>query len=335
MSVLVVGSVAYDSVTTPAASHEDALGGSATYFSVGISRFAPISLVAVIGEDFQERHIELLRSRGVDVSGLQRQQGKTFRWAGEYYSADLNARTTLDTQLNVFADFSPNLNAKQRRSPYLFLANIDPELQLDVLDQMEQRPSLVALDSMNFWIDGKREALNKVVSSADILFMDEGEARDFAREGNLVTAARCIMAMGPGAIVIKQGAHGVLVFSGDSIFSAPAFPLDRVADPTGAGDTFAAGFIGYIAATGDKTLEGYRRAAVLGSVMGSFCVQGFSVDRLLTLTMQDIEDRFRAFTELTAFAPLNKDSSLFPDKIPPPLGLTGVGKKSLPLLGEG
>ena len=310
MTVLVVGSVAYDTIKTPAASREDSLGGSATYFSVGISNFAPVSLVAVIGEDFQEQHIELLRSRGVDVSGLQREQGKTFRWAGEYFSADLNSRTTLDTQLNVFAEFSPCLSAEQRRSPYLFLANIDPELQLDVLEQMERRPDLVALDSMNFWIDGKRDALNKVVANADVLFMDEGETRDFACEGNLVTAARKIMTMGPSALVIKQGAHGVLVFSGDTIFSAPAFPLDNVVDPTGAGDTFASGFIGYIAATGDKSPEGYRRAAVLGSVMGSFCVQDFSVDKLLTLSMQDIEDRFRAFSQLTAFAPLQDGGSL-------------------------
>ena len=312
MTVLVVGSVAYDSVATPAASREDSLGGSATYFSIGISRFAPVSLVAVIGEDFQQRHIDLLRERGVDVGGLRREPGKTFRWAGEYYSADLNARNTLDTQLNVFADFSPNLTAEQRRSPYLFLANIDPELQLDVLNQMESRPELVALDSMNFWIDGKRDALNKVVARADVLFMDEGEARDYAQEGNLVTAARRIMAMGPSAVVVKQGAHGVLVFSGDTIFSAPAFPLDHVVDPTGAGDTFASGFIGYLAATGDKTPDAYRRAAILGSVMGSFCVQGFSVDKILTLTMHDIESRFRAFTALTTFAPLEKGSAIIP-----------------------
>lgn len=312
MTVLVVGSVAYDSVKTPNGSREQSLGGSATYFSIGVSRFAPVSVIAVVGEDFQEKHVELLRSRGVDVSGLQRQKGETFRWAGEYFSADLNARTTLDTQLNVFADFSPKLSAAQRRSPYLFLANIDPELQLDVLDQMEQRPDLVALDSMNFWIDGKRKALNKVVGNADVLFMDEGEARDYAQEGNLVTAARRIMTMGPGAVVIKRGEHGVLVFSGDTVFSAPAFPLARVVDPTGAGDTFASGFIGYIAATGDKTPQGYRRAAILGSVMGSFCVQGFSVDRILSLTGQDIEDRFRAFTELTSFAPLNKDDKIIP-----------------------
>ena len=318
MTVLVVGSVAYDTISTPSDSREDSLGGSATYFSVGISRFAPVSVIAVVGEDFQERHLDLLRSCGVDVSGLQRQNGGTFRWAGEYFSADLNARTTLDTQLNVFADFSPKLNAEQRRSPYLFLANIDPELQLDVLDQMEQRPELVALDSMNFWIDGKRQALNKIVSNADVLFMDEGEARDYAQEGNLVTAARRIMTMGPGAVVVKRGEHGVLVFSGDTIFSAPAFPLDQVVDPTGAGDTFASGFMGYIAATGDKTPEGYRRAAILGSVMGSFCVQGFSVDRILNLTMQDIEDRFRAFTELTSFSPLQVGDSIIPTRVPSP-----------------
>ena len=315
MTVLVVGSVAYDSVKTPTGSRQDSLGGSATYFSIGISRFAPVSLIAVIGEDFQEQHIKLLRSRDVDVSGLQRQQGRTFRWAGEYFSADLNARTTLDTQLNVFADFSPKLNPEQRRSPYLFLANIDPELQLDVLDQMEHRPELVALDSMNFWIDGKRQALNRIVGEADVLFMDEGEARDYAQEGNLVTAARSIMAKGPGAVVVKRGEHGVLVFSGDSIFSAPAFPLDHVVDPTGAGDTFASGFMGYIAATGDTTTDGYRRAAILGSVMGSFCVQGFSVEKILTLTMQDVEDRFRAFTELTSFPPLQDGDLIVPSPV--------------------
>ena len=310
MSVLVVGSVAYDSVTTPADSREDALGGSATYFSIAASRFTNVSLIAVIGEDFDDRHIALLRSHGIDVSGLRRHNGKTFRWAGEYYSSDLNARTTLDTQLNVFAEFSPQLSAEQRRCPYLFLANIDPELQLDVLKQMETRPNLVALDSMNFWIDGKRDALNEIVCNADVLFMDEDETRDFARESNLVAAAKRIMAMGPSAVVVKSGAHGATLFNGDAIFSAPAFPLDHVADPTGAGDTFAAGFIGYIAATGDKTPDGYRRAAVLGSVMGSFCVQDFSMDRILTLTIEEIEDRFRAFTTLTSFKGLPEGASL-------------------------
>ncbi|MCY3544060.1 MAG: PfkB family carbohydrate kinase [Chloroflexi bacterium] len=323
MTVLVVGSVAYDCVKTPVASRETSLGGSAMYFSIGISRFAPVSVVAVVGDDFQDEHVEAMRSRGVDVSGLRRVAGSTFRWAGEYYGADLNARDTLDTQLNVFADFSPNLSAEQRQCPYLFLANIDPELQLDVLQQMERRPQLVALDSMNFWIDSKRDALDKIVSSADVLFMDEGEARDYAQEGNLVLAARRIMAMGPGVVVVKRGAHGVLVFNrtdmgrtdmGDDVFSAPAYPLDHVVDPTGAGDTFASGFVGYIAATGDTTPAGYRRAAVLGSVMGSFCVQDFSSDRVRTLTMQDIEDRFRAFTKLTSFAPLDDGERIVPSR---------------------
>ena len=316
MTVLVVGSVAYDSVKTPVASRETSLGGSAMYFSIGISRFAPVSVVAVVGDDFQDEHVDAMRSRGVDVSGLRRVAGSTFRWAGEYYGADLNARDTLDTQLNVFADFSPNLSAEQRQCPYLFLANIDPELQLDVLQQMERRPQLVALDSMNFWIDSKRDALDKIVSSADVLFMDEGEARDYAQEGNLVLAARRIMAMGPDVVVVKRGAHGVLVFNrtdmGDDMFSAPAYPLDHVVDPTGAGDTFASGFVGYIAATGDITPAGYRRAAVLGSVMGSFCVQDFSSDRVRALTMQDIEDRFRAFTKLTSFAPLDDGEPIVP-----------------------
>ena len=317
MTVLVVGSVAYDSVKTPVASRETSLGGSAMYFSIGVSRFAPVSVVAVVGDDFQDAHVDAMRSRGVDVSGLRRVAGSTFRWAGEYYGADLNARDTLDTQLNVFADFSPKLSAEQRQCPYLFLANIDPELQLDVLRQMERRPQLVALDSMNFWIDSKRDALDKIVSSADVLFMDEGEARDYAQEGNLVLAARRIMAMGPGTVVVKRGAHGVLVFNRTDMgrtdmFSAPAYPLDHVVDPTGAGDTFASGFVGYIAATGDTTPTGYRRAAVLGSVMGSFCVQDFSADRVRALTMQDIEDRFRAFTKLTSFAPLQDGDSIIP-----------------------
>ncbi|MXY45645.1 MAG: sugar kinase [Chloroflexi bacterium] len=316
MTVLVVGSVAYDSVKTPVASRETSLGGSAMYFSIGISRFAPVSVVAVVGEDFQDEHVDAMSSCGVDVSGLRRVTGSTFRWAGEYYGADLNARDTLDTQLNVFADFSPNISAEQRQCPYLFLANIDPELQFDVLQQMEQRPQLVALDSMNFWIDSKRDALDKIVSSADVLFMDEGETRDYAQEGNLVLAARRIMAMGPGVVVVKRGAHGVLVFNradmDDDMFSVPAYPLDHVVDPTGAGDTFASGFVGYIAATGDTSPAGYRRAAVLGSVMGSFCVQGFSSDRVRKLRMQDIEDRFRAFTRLTSFAPLDDGEHIVP-----------------------
>lgn len=309
MSVLVVGSVAYDSVTTPAASRRDALGGSAMYFSIAASRFTPVSLLAVVGDDFDERHIALLQARGVDVSGLQRASGGTFRWAGEYHP-DMNTRDTLDTQLNVFADFATQLTAEQRRNPYLFLANIDPELQLNVIRQMERRPKLIALDSMNFWIESKRDALAEAIGSVDALFMEESEVRDFSGEGNLVKAARRILSMGPSVVVVKQGAHGALLFTGDSIFAAPAYPLERVVDPTGAGDCFAAGFMGYIAATHDATPAGYRRATVLGSTLGSFCVEDFSVDRLLALTDADIDARFRAFTALSAFEPLADGETL-------------------------
>lgn len=310
MSVLVVGSVAYDSVNTPAGSRDDSLGGSAMYFSIASSYFTPVSVVAVIGDDFLPEHVELLKSHDVDVSGLERRQGSTFRWSGVYGAEDVNTRETLDTQLNVFADFSPTLTPEQRRHPYLFLANIDPVLQLDVLNQMEQRPNLFALDSMNFWIEGKSKELNDIVKAVDVLFMDEGEARKFAGEANLVRAAKGIMSLGPRAVIVKRGEHGVLLFSENTIFAAPAFPLERVIDPTGAGDSFAGGFMGYLAATGDLTPGGFRRAAVLGSVMGSFCVEDFSADRISSLTRDDIDARFRAFVELSQFNPLKDGESL-------------------------
>ncbi|MCH9011421.1 MAG: sugar kinase, partial [Chloroflexi bacterium] len=251
MSVLVVGSVAYDSVSTSAGSRGDALGGSAMYFSISSSYFTPVSLVAVVGDDFRDEHIDLLKSHDVDVSGLERRHGKTFRWSGVYGTEDLNTRETLDTQLNVFADFSPKLEAKHRESPYLFLANIEPSLQLDVLNQMKSRPKVVALDTMNFWIDGNQESLKKIVERVDVVFMDEGEARTFGGEVNVIKAAKRISAMGPSTVVVKRGEHGVLVFNGGSIFVAPAFPLEAVVDPTGAGDCFAGGFMGYLASTGD------------------------------------------------------------------------------------
>ena len=310
MSVLVVGSVAYDSVKTRAGSRDDALGGSATYFSIAGSYFAPVSVVAVVGDDFRSEHVELLESHRVDTSGLERRPGKTFRWAGEYSAEDVNARETLDTQLNVFANFSPKLGPDHQRHPYLFLANIDPELQLDVLKQMNERPRLVALDTMNFWIEGSNRALTRVVEAIDVLFMDEGEARAFACEVNLVKAARHLLGLGPRTVVIKRGEHGVLLFTGDSIFAAPAFPLERVVDPTGAGDSFAGGFIGYLAATGDLSANGLRRATLLGSVMGSFTVESFSADHLSSLTREDIHARFRALTSLLQFDPLKEGESL-------------------------
>ena len=310
MSVLVVGSVAYDSVKTPAGCRDDALGGSATYFSIACSYLAHVSVVAVVGEDFKPEHLVLLRSHGVDTEGLERHPGRTFRWSGVYGAGDVNTRETLYTELNVFADFSPTLSPEQRKQPYLFLANIDPKLQLDVLKQMEQRPRLVALDTMDFWIEGKRDALALAVQAVDVLFMDEGEARKFTGEVNLVKAAHRVLGLGPTTAIIKRGEHGVLLFREGSIFAAPAFPLEKSVDPTGAGDSFAGGFMGYLAATGDLSDDGFRRAAVVGSLMGSFAVESFSTERLSSLNAQELETRFRAFTELSRFAPLRADETL-------------------------
>ena len=301
MSLLVVGSVAYDSVQTHAGSRRMALGGSAVYFSIAASYLGDVSLVGVVGEDFEQRHVDLLTEHGVDVSGLERAEGKTFHWSGVYSTEDLNTRETLDTQLNVFSDFSPTLADVHRRSDYVFLANIDPELQTSVLDQMQERPKVVALDSMNFWIDGRRSDLDAVVKRVDILFLDEGEARSYSGESNLVSAARRIQETGPRVAVVKRGEHGALVFDGLDVFSAPAMPLESVVDPTGAGDSFAGGFMGTIASTGDVSNRGLRRAAIVGSMMGSFAVQDFSVGGLTYLKRQNIRDRFKQFVRLTTF----------------------------------
>ena len=310
MPLLVVGSVAYDTVRTSTGLRKDALGGSATYFSIAASYFSTVGLVAVVGQDFANSDIEILRSHEIEISGLEIRQGKTFRWSGEYGTEDINTRDTIDTQLNVFGEFSPKLSDVQRGSEYLFLANIDPSLQLDVLGQMSQRPNLVALDTMNFWIDGGIESLYRVVENVDVLFMDEGEIRSFTGEINLVSAARKVMETGPSVVVVKRGDHGVLLFQGDDVFSAPAFPLESVIDPTGAGDCFAGGFMGYLAATGDLSNTGFRRAAMAGTVMGSFTVESFSVDRINLLGKNDIEERFRTLTEIMAFEPLAEGESL-------------------------
>ncbi len=310
MTLLVVGSVAYDSVQTPQGAREDSLGGSATYFSIASSYFSPVSLVAIVGEDFKPEHIALLEKHDVDVSGLERVGGDTFRWSGVYSTEDVNQRETLDTQLNVFADFKPNLSEQHRNADFLFLANIDPELQLEVLGQMNQRPKLVALDSMNFWIDRKKNELDKIVEAVDMVFMDEGEVRTYANEPNLRRAAARIHEVGPTTVVIKRGEHGVLISNEGNLFSAPAFPLDRVVDPTGAGDTFAGGFVGLISATGDLSESGIRRAAVLGSVMGSFTVEDFSANRLAALTHEQVVERFSEFERLTQFTGFDKSNSL-------------------------
>ena len=297
--LLVVGSVAFDTVRTPLGAVEEVLGGSATYCATAASFFTGVDLIAVVGEDFPEQHIEFLKSRKIDVSGLERLPGKTFRWKGEY-TDQLNEAHTLETQLNVLEAFRPKLPDHYRTPDVLFLGNIDPELQLDVLNQV-QRPKLVACDTMNFWIAGKREALWKVLEQVDVLMINDGEARELGQDANLVKVAQTTLARGPSYLIVKRGEYGVLMFHEKQIFGVPAFPLEVVKDPTGAGDTFAGGFMGYLAVTGDFSDVGLRQAIVFGSVMASFTVEAFSLDRLRDLDYKEVETRFREFKRLTHF----------------------------------
>jgi sugar/nucleoside kinase (ribokinase family) len=295
--LLVVGSVALDTVETPFGKVQEALGGSATYFAYAASFFAPVRLVGAVGEDFPADHVALLRERGVDVSGLRTSHGRTFRWTGEY-GYDLNEARTLDTQLNVFADFRPALDDRMRKAPYLFLANIDPELQLDVVRQMAERPKLIALDTMNFWIQGKREALRRVLTEVDVVTINDAEARQLAQEPNLVKAARAIEAMGPSVVVVKRGEYGALMVTNGAFFIVPAYPLETVYDPTGAGDTFAGGFMGYLAGQERLDRATMRRAMVYGSVIASFTVEDFSLNRLKRLSLPEVEERCAEFHDL-------------------------------------
>lgn len=303
--VLVVGSVALDSVETQAARREDVLGGSASFFSVSAAFFTGVQLVAVVGEDFPEEHTAFLRGRGVDTAGLTEAQGRTFRWAGRY-SKDFNQRTTLDTQLNVFAGFRPHLPAAFRSTGLIFLGNIEPTLQLEVLSQVE-RPLMVGMDTMNFWINGSKEALLKVLQRVDFLLLNDEEARLLSGEHSLPRAAQAIQRLGVGSVVVKRGDAGALLFHEEQIFAAPALPLNEVVDPTGAGDAFAGGFMGYLGRYwGGRPLDGMllRRAMIAGSTMASFCCEDFSLDRLRTLTPQEIDARFKAFRHLTHFEEL-------------------------------
>jgi sugar/nucleoside kinase (ribokinase family) len=299
--LLIVGSVALDSVRTPFGEVKEALGGSATYSSYAASFFAPVvRLVGVVGDDFPKEHIALLKDRGIHMDGLQVARGKTFRWAGSY-EYDLNEAHTLATELNVFETFKPQIPSAYRKSDYVFLANIDPDLQLSVLDQVE-KPKLVACDTMNLWINMKPAVLRKVISRVDFLFINEGEARQFAATPSLVKAGRLLQSWGPKYVVIKKGEHGALLFGKNTFFSAPAFPLEVVYDPTGAGDTFAGGFIGFIAKNnGDISDAMLRRAVVNGSAMASFTVEQFSLERLKTLTNEQFSSRVRMLKELTHF----------------------------------
>lgn len=303
MSLLVVGSVAFDSVETPFGKAEEAIGGSAMFFSTSASYFTDVQLVAVIGEDFPQEEVDFLCSRQIDCEGLHRVAGKTFRWEGKY-GFDLNEAITLDTQLNVFGDFHPKLPETYRDAEIVFLANIDPSLQLEVLEQVKN-PRLVVADTMNFWIDGpKRDELDRVLSKVDMLVINEGEARKLGGEANVVKAARAIQARGPKHLVIKRGEYGALLFSGEEIFFAPAYPLESVFDPTGAGDTFAGGLLGYLSSCETIGTRELRQATVVGCVMASFCVEDFSLNALRDLNTKAIEERFALFEKLVGFGPL-------------------------------
>ena len=299
VGVLVVGSVALDSVKTPFGEVRDALGGSATFFSVAAAYFTDVAMVAVVGNDFPAEHIEMLSSRGVDTSGLSVEEGETFRWAG-VYGYDLNDRDTIETRLNVFETFRPRIPERLRESDFVFLANIDPELQLSVLDQVSG-PRLVACDTMDFWIDGKRSALEELMRKVDVMVMNDAECRMLAGESNLIRAARAVLDLGPSTVVVKTGEHGAMLADRERFFVAPAYPCEDVFDPTGAGDSFAGGFMGYLANTGDISTASMRRAVIYGTVMASFCVEEFSVKAMESLEKTDIERRFRMLRELSHF----------------------------------
>ncbi|MEK7250248.1 MAG: PfkB family carbohydrate kinase [Bacteroidota bacterium] len=301
MSVLVVGSVAMDSIETPFGSAKNALGGSATYISTAASYFtAPIRLVGVVGGDFPKAGMEFLERRGVDLDGLEIiKQGKTFHWAGKYHY-DLNNRDTLATDLNVFEKFDPKIPEKYKKSKYVCLGNIDPVLQRRVLEQIE-KPRLVICDTMNFWIEGKNADLRETLKSIDVIILNDSEARLLSREPNLIKAARVIRSMGPKIIIIKKGEHGAMLITEQTVFSAPAYPMENIFDPTGAGDTFAGGFVGWVGKTDDFSEENLKKAVIYGSAMASFCVEKFSVDGLRDLTYLQVQDRFRAFRELSRF----------------------------------
>lgn len=297
--VLAVGSMALDTVKTPFGFAKEALGGSVTYFSASARFFCPVSVVAVVGEDFPQKHLDLLKRLKVDTSGVVAEKGRTFRWVGEY-NFDLNTAITKKTELNVFANFKPVLSPVHQASPYVFLANIDPQIQSSVLSQVS-RPQLVACDTMNYWIQTKKPELLKLLKKVDIFLCNDSEARELSGEYNLIAAARWVLARGPKLFVIKKGEHGVLCFSKNFTCSIPAYLLEKVFDPTGAGDTFAGGFIGYLASQGRLNEKSVRQAVVYGSVLASYNVESFSLERVAKLTPKEISERCRQFRSLTKF----------------------------------
>ncbi len=299
MSILVVGSVALDTVETPSGRADEVLGGSAAYFAVAASYFAPVKVVAVIGDDFPAHERAVLSSPNIDLEGLEVRKGRTFRWTGRYHE-DMNIRDTLDLQLNVFADFAPVLPARYRDAPFVFLGNINPGLQGGVLDQLTQ-PRLIACDTISHWIEWARPELEALLRRVEILVINDEETRLLGRERNIVRAARNVLALGPRTLRVKRGEYGVLLFSANSVFAVPAYPLEEVFDPTGAGDSFAGGFLGYLAQSGDLSEAGFRKAIVYGSVVASFAVEDFSLRRFHTLSRDDIDRRYRQFVALTEF----------------------------------
>ncbi len=299
MSILVVGSVALDSIETPFGKRHDVLGGSATFFSIAASFFDKVNIIAAVGEDFPKRYIKLLKMRGIGTAGLLVKKGKTFRWEG-CYEYDLNVAHTIATHLNVFKDFAPQIPGNLKNSQFVFLANIDPDLQDNVLKQINN-PKLVACDSMNHWISSKKNSLEKFLHKVDIFLLNDQEARQFSGEANLLKAAKAIIAHGPKAVVIKKGEHGVIYYSKTSHFVTPAYPLEDVYDPTGAGDAFAGGVMGFLSKAGRINDAVIRKSVIYGSILASFVVEDFSVNKLLKISFRDISARYNSFRRITKF----------------------------------
>ncbi len=302
MSLLVVGSVAFDAIETPFGKTDKIVGGAASYIALTASYFTKkIDLVSVIGDDFPNDFLNTLRNSGVNLEGLQVKKGeKSFFWRGKYHN-DLNSRDTLDTQLNVLADFQPVVPESAKNAEFLMLGNLVPAVQRSVIEQMSTRPKLIVMDTMNFWMDVAMDELKKTISMVDVLAINDSEARQLSGEYSLVKASQIILNMGPSVLIIKKGEHGALLFNKDEVFYAPALPLEEVFDPTGAGDTFAGGFIGYLSKTRDISFENMKRAIIFGSAMASFTVERFGTERLLGLTAKDIEERVQEFIELVQF----------------------------------
>ena len=298
MSITVVGSVALDTVETPAGRNEEGLGGAATYFSLAAIHYAPVHLVGVVGEDFPQQHVDLFQQRGIGLEGLERAPGKTFRWTGRYHE-DVNERDTLETQLNVFENFHPKLPDASRSADYLFLGNIHPSLQLEVLEQA--KPKFTALDTMNLWIEIAQDDLKQVLARIDAIIINDSEAKLLTGRSNVIQGAREIAALGPRIVVVKKGEHGCLLFAEDDIFVAAAFPLDNVVDPTGAGDAFAGGFLGHIARMDSVDADTLRQAVIHGSVVASFVCEDFGPTPLVGLTSERLAERYDRFKALVTF----------------------------------